>query len=137
MECYLVKQNGRLYPADQSEAEKLNGIEPNKPIKCKLSNLRNYENHKRFFALMNLVFENQDKYESLDVMRKEIIMRTGRYISHHHLNGAISYHPQSISFDSMQEDEFKQLFSDAINVCLKHFCTNMTEQQLWEVASYG
>lgn len=137
MEMFMVKNLGKLYPADQSEAEKMNGIQSDKILKVKVTNTRNYQNHKRFFALMKIVFENQDKYPSLEQMRKEIIMRTGRYVAHHHLTGAVSYSAESIAFDKMDESEFNQLFSDTIDVALKYFCKNMTEEQLWEVARFG
>lgn len=100
------------------------------------SNVRNLGNHRRFFVFIRFVFDHQDIYNSMDSLRREIIRQTGRCDAHHHLDGSITWVNHSIQFGKMGENEFRMLFSDCINVVLKYFCKNMTEDELWTVAGF-
>ena len=104
----------------------------------KLSNKgrRNLANHKRFFVFVKFIYEHQDVYSGIDSLRKELVKQTGRCDTHHHVDGSISFEPHSLSFCKMSEDEFRLLFSDCIDVALKYFCKNMTEDELWHVAGF-
>ena len=77
--------------------------------------------HRKFFALMEIGFQNQDKYDSLEAFRHEVTMRAGWYLEHHHVTGAISYQAKSISFTKMSELEFQELFHKCIGVIIDHF----------------
>jgi len=135
MEIYLEKSNGGIRAADEFEREKLKKLR-NGHYKVEIKQARNYKFHKKYFALLNYVLENQDKYTSLEPLRREIIMKTGRYEAHHHVHGGVSYYPQSISFAKMSEEEFKDLVSDSINVILRDFCTQIRDDQLWHIAGF-
>ena len=82
---------------------------------------RNIGMHRKFFALMDLAFENQDKYTAFEAFRKEVVMRAGWYIEHHHITGKISYEAKSVSFTKMDELEFQELFYKCIDIIIAHF----------------
>lgn len=137
MQLLLVKHNGALYPCDDTEIAEFDKLKRGVTYVCKVESDRTGQNHKRFFSLMRYVYRHQDLYQSFEPFRKEVIMMTGRKVPHVHVDLSVSFTAESIKYDKMDETEFSQLLSDAINVCLEHFCKNMTQEQLWEVCSYG
>lgn len=138
MELYMRKTPGTysLICCSQDDLESLKGLKADVSYKVKIKEQRNYKLLKKYFALMRFAFDHQDKYTSIDAMRAEIIMRTGRFVAHHHLSGKVSYTAASISFDKMEEGEFRKLCSDSIDVILEHFCLNMTDEALWQVIEF-
>ena len=79
---------------------------------------RNYEFHKKVMALINIGFENQEKYNNFDHYRKTVIMKAGYYDAIEMDKGTV-YWPQSISFASMDQDTFEKLFNKLLDVVAK------------------
>lgn len=121
---------GRLVPDDPESEEAVKRFKVGDPVKLVASKPRKYEYHKKFFALLNLVFENQDKYDSIEALRKELVMRAGWFEEHHHVTGKISYSAKSISFASMDQIEFERLFSRVIDVAIEYFIEGATHEEL-------
>ena len=93
--------------------------------------------HRRYFAMLKEVHQHQEKYQDFNAMRKEVVMLTGRFTAHHHVRtNHISYQAASISFAAMDNNEFRLLVSQSIDVCLEHFATNMSDEQLWNLAGF-
>ena len=96
-------QLGHLAPSDAQAKEYLRRIKKESPLLVKITKPRNVGFHRKFFALMDIGFENQEKYDTLEAFRKEVVMRAGWFVEHHHLTGKISYEAKSISFAKMDE----------------------------------
>ena len=79
---------------------------------------RNYEFHKKFFALLMLGFENQDSYDNFDDYRALITCRAGYYKEIKTDKGVV-YMPKSISFAKMDEFAFEELYNKVINLLIK------------------
>jgi len=82
---------------------------------------RNIEFHRKFFALLNLVFDNQEQFDNFDTFRAVFIMNCGFFepidVSNFFTgNVTKTFFPKSISFAKMSEMEFKQLYEKAIDV---------------------
>jgi hypothetical protein len=107
-----------LYPSDYEEKKKLPiGWEGVAEIKRE----RNYEFHKKFFALLNMFFDNQpeeNEIKNFNTFRKIKTMKAGFYESVITDKG-ITYLPISISFSSMDETEFKDLYSKMLDVVIR------------------
>jgi hypothetical protein len=118
MKIQVVKtNNGFLKPAYNSDHELFSKIKPNEIIEIEYKKKRNVKFHRLFFALMNLAFENQEAYNILDVMRKDIIKHAGYYTERvNAITGEITQEPNSISFSSMEEKEFNKLYTDCKTV---------------------
>lgn len=109
---YLVKKNNALYPAHDSDHRELSKYKIGDILDCKLTKPRNPEFHKKFFALLNLGFSNQDKYSKFEHYRIVMTMKAGFYEQIKTDRGTI-YTAKSISFGSMPQDEFERVF-DAV-----------------------
>ena len=61
MELTLIKQFDNSFKlAYDSDFEKAKKIKPLKEVKCKITQPRNIKFHRKFFALINLVYDNQE-----------------------------------------------------------------------------
>ena len=95
---------------------------------------RNYEFHKKYFALVNLCFDNQEVFETLDEMRFYLTMKSGFYKTFETEKGKM-YMPKSISFSEMDNIEFQTLYNNTINaVC--EFLNTDSQSLLDEIVNY-
>lgn len=126
-------------PYDSLSAEALNKIRAGEVVECSFKKMRNPQFHRKFFALINLVFERQKKYEVLEDFLTEIKLKIGHYREHVTTKGVLIYVPKSISFNKCDEIEFRKIYSKTIDVCLAHFITGTPEeieQMVNEVISF-
>lgn len=122
MKITLIKTlNGSFKPAYDSDYELCKKIKVNEPYEFEYKKPRNYEFHKKFFGLINLVYENQEKYNNLDDLREDLIIEAGFYTKRYDFLGVEIKKANSISFASMDEVEFSDLYSRVIDVIVKYF----------------
>lgn len=79
---------------------------------------RNYEFHKKFMGLVNMAFQNEEKYKNFDHYRKSLIIKAGFYTAYD-MDGWVHKEADSISFASMDELEFSDLYSKMIDVIIQ------------------
>lgn len=146
MEAHFVKiASGALIPATEDDAELLTKIKLGQVVKLKLTRPRNYQFHKKLMALMRIAFDYWTPPEhgegsalkekitierNFDRFRHDITILAGFYDATYRLNGDVRIEAKSISFGSMDEDEFEKLYSACIQVILKKVCTQYTEAEL-------
>ena len=133
-------------PASEADAELLTKIKVGAVVKLKLTRMRNYKYHRKYFALIDFAFSYWTPTElpdprwpdvvpekNFDRFRKDLIIRAGYYDATYRLNGDTRIEAKSISFANMSEDEFEKLFSATIDVVLSDVCTQYTEEMLRDV----
>jgi len=130
MKIHLVKTlDGSLKASDKEATEALKKIKLDTVVSCEIKRKRNYEHHKKFFALLNLVLENTEKYDTIDQLLVEVKLRLG-YVSTLIVDGNICYTPKSISFAKMKQDTFNKFYSKTIDIVLKYFLIGANKQEL-------
>ena len=130
-EIYLVKMaNGCFAPASVDDADIAKKFKAGEVYPAKIWKKRNVLFHRKFFALMNYVLENQEKYENLEDLITEVKLRAGWYVEHVTLKGKMVYIPKSISFENMDDTDFEKLFSKAIDIVIKWFIKEMNAEKL-------
>ena len=137
MEFNLIKTlNGTFKLAFDSDFEKAKQIPLNVPFEVKYTKKRNAKFHRKFFALVNLCYQNQEQYNNFEHLRKELIICAGHYDLIFDLEtGQQKKEAQSISFAKMDETEFSKLYTDVLNVICDKFLFDRAEV-LSEVAQY-
>ena len=135
---YVIKlQDGLLMPAYDEDKELLKRIKTGEVVQMKFSKPRNFGNHKRFFAMLNCVIHNlpedfPDCYQNIDYLRTEVIIGTG-YCEWRTSRGGVKYPvAKSMSFSSMDEMEFLELYEKVSNYLLKHFLIGVEKEVLEE-----
>ena len=116
MQITLIKTLSGFKLAYNSDYETAKKIPLNEPITYEWRKPRNYEFNKKFFALLNLVYENQDQFNNIERMRKQLTIKAGFYDTFFDIDGVEQKEALSISFAKMDEAEFSDLYSRFIDV---------------------
>lgn len=122
MKLTLVKQlNNTFKVAFDSDYEKLKKIKVNDEVQCEIKKPRNYRFHKKLFALLNLVYQNQEHYTNIDHLRNDLTKAAGYYTQRTSFDGEIITEAKSISFARMDEHEFGEYYNAVIDQITKYF----------------
>jgi len=113
--------DGKLIPSSEKSIKIFNKVKIGEEILIDYKAKRNLQFHKKGFALLNLVFQNQDIYTNLEDLRVEFRLKAGYYTEHITTKGKLIYIPKSMSFAEMDENEFEELYSKFIDIALQHF----------------
>lgn len=119
MDIFLTRTLAGLVPADAEAKEAVRRWKIGETLKCSVRKPRDYKNHKRYFALLNLTFENQDKYTSFEHFRKAVQIAAGHVDELITLDGEVTFLPKSIAYDALDEMEFSKVFGETMTVCAK------------------
>jgi len=118
---HLVRTDNNIFRlANDSDLEEVKNIKFNLVYSYEYKKPRNYEFHKKFFALIKMLFDNQEYYKNIEHLRKDLTVAAGYYELRHGLNGEV-LEAKSISFGSMDEIEFNKLYNAVINVIVERF----------------
>jgi hypothetical protein len=120
MKIYVKKTLTGLIPVYNSDHEALKEckLKIGEEYEVEIKKKRNYKFHKKYFALVNLCFENQSVFEDINDLRYYLTMKSG-YVKKVNTGTGEMFIPKSISFSSMDEIEFTDLYQKTINtVCL-------------------
>ncbi|HEC36626.1 hypothetical protein LCGC14_1312380 [marine sediment metagenome] len=129
MIIYLTKTISGLKPEYGVDYDKFKKLKIGEVYKCDIKKERNYEFHKKFMALANLAFENQEKFINFDHYRKYLTCKAGFYTAVETDNGTFVI-PDSISFGNKDEFEFAEIYSKVLDVVIKEI--GITSEQVEE-----
>jgi len=120
MKLSIVKTlSGTFKVAYDSDFEKAKSIPVNVPFEIEYKKKRNILFHRKFFALIELVYQNQEVYNNKEHLRKDLTISAGFYDIRHNFEGVEIYEPKSISFSNMDEVEFSELYNRFIDVVVQ------------------
>jgi len=135
-----------IVPDDKDSADFIDRLKYNQVITADFKRPRNYEFHKKYFALIKYAYENWQPEEfespewegvvpekSFDRFRKDLIILSGRYDAVYRVDGSVRIEAQSISFASMTEESFAELYDATINVILKKILRNYSREDIDKV----
>lgn len=140
-ELYLTKTAaGALAPADQQSTECIAKLKLGTTVAATVRQPRNVRFHRKFWALLNVAYDawepvgkeykGQPVQKNFEQFRRDVTILAGYYESTYTLKGEVRLVPKSISFASMDEDEFGKLYSAIIDVILSRILTNYTKDDL-------
>ena len=120
MKLLVKKHLGKLVPLYGSDYDNLKAakLKEGQTYEIEIKKPRNYEFHKKFFALLNLAYDNQDTFEDFKALRTYLTCKAGHYEQIETPNGFMIM-PKSISFAKMDEVEFDGLYHSVINAICK------------------
>jgi len=120
MKITLIKTlNGAFKLAYNSDYELAKKVPLNEPIVFEWSKPRNLRFHKKFFALLNMVYENQEQYNNIEHLRKDLTISAGYYDLRFNIEGVEVQEAKSISFASMDDVEFSEFYNRIVDVVVK------------------
>ena len=116
MDLYLIKTLTGLKPADQISEDKYKKIALNETRKYKVTKPRNLGFHKKYFVLLNLVFENQDEYKTQEELLDNIKIKLRMYDIKKSFDGKPYPKLHSISFANMDQYKFEKFYKKTLTV---------------------
>lgn len=140
---YLVKTLNGLMPAQDSDKEALRNLKLNETYLAEIKQPRNIKFHQKYWALVNLVYSNlpedfciettdgqKDYIKSADNLHWHIKCQCGILERKITLGGKINYEVGSIAFHKMDESEFAEFYSKALDVIIKYFLIGTEKEEL-------
>ena len=110
-------------------------------LRFEWSSPRNGKHHKKLMALLNLVAENSETYNTVDKALVAVKLVSGHFdLIVHPVSGEILQNPKSISYESMGQEEFDAFYQKAIDGVLNHILLQMdadTADRLMEMIVLG
>lgn len=145
-DIYLIKTpTGALVPADAQSAEYLQKQKIGQGFKASFTRARNIKFHRKFFALLHYAFDAWEPVEktykgkpiakNFDQFRADITILAGYRETVVRIDGTVRINPKSISFSSMDEDEFAELYSAVIDVLLRRIFIDQTRDDVENVVN--
>lgn len=123
---FLTKKGGIFvptYPADYEESGKIKDGD-----EVRATRARNIKFHRKFFALLKLGFENQDKIEDFEIYRMIQVMKAGHVVFAKGTDGKDYPLPESLSFEKMGAQKFESVYNSVLTVIMKE--TKLTEGEI-------
>ena len=122
MPLYLIKNKSGLYsPSDEESQTASKKLAIGSEVKA--TQARNVGHHRKAFALLNMGFDNQDRYTSLELYRKIITIKAGYFDMVDGKEGKTYYIPKSISFEAMNQIDFQKCYDAMLEVIAKEMQT--------------
>jgi hypothetical protein len=129
-ELIMVKRLGALRPVDDAGEEILNGLPLNEPIKVRITRSRNLNHHRKLFALLQVVFENQSIYPTIEALLTVIKVTLGHCDIVKLPDGQMIPVAHSISFTSMDQTTFNTFYNQVVDLVLLHFLAGIEKTEL-------
>lgn len=115
-EILLIKTISGLKPSDEKSEEALKRFKIGDIVKTKISKPRNIKFHRKYFKLLDVVLENQERYSNTEELLVAVKLKLGLYDTITTLNGKIAPVLHSISFAKMDEIKFSELYTNTLMI---------------------
>jgi hypothetical protein len=128
MKINMMKSYGGVFiPADDTEHEKTTKFKNNEMYEIEIKLSRNPKFLRKVFAFFNFCFAHwsshnifMDDAAQKEYFRKDLTIKAGYYTSSYNFKGELSVTAESLSFASMSQERFEQVYSALINAALVH-----------------
>ena len=137
MEIFCKVTAHGLVPLYDSDYDFKKRLRVGSVVKCKVSNPRNYEHHKKFFALVRLTFDNlpSNLAEYFKVHNEEDMLRRfkrdlGYFKTSLNERGEKEIEYQSISFSAMEQHEFERFYNQCIDLVIYKYIKGIDKEDL-------
>lgn len=139
---YLKKVAADTFVAvDEVSKEYISKIPFGSIRRVKITSPRNVKFHNKFFAMIDLVAQNQERiqFSTASQGRERMLYAISYLLGRGEFWGPDKQHFErdSISFASMGEEEFSLLYTEVIDCCLKNFVPMGREDFERELLSFG
>jgi hypothetical protein len=117
----LVREGTHLGAADPMSLEEIQAMAHGETIVATIRRTRNPAHHRKFFAMLKLVFDNQEQYKTLDAVLNAVKIGVGHcdwgtvWLRGVPVQVAI---PKSIAWASMGQEKFEKFYNAAVDFIL-------------------
>lgn len=144
---YLMKaSSGAFVPASEQDAEAMRRFKVGGVQKAEITEMRNGRFFRKWWVLVQFAYgiwaetmpkqqwRGHDVLPNFDKFRKDLTILCGHFHAVWNIRGEMKVEPDSLSWSSMSEETFDQLYSKTIEVILSKVIpkAGMTEEVLRE-----
>ena len=126
---FLRRVGLRLQPTDRASEEIIGGLPKDKVVKAVLTQPRNYKHHKKFFALLGIVLDNQEYFNDTDELLFAVKVKLG-YVKEIKLKHGTHLMPTSIAFNKMDQAKFNIFYDKAVTFIINEVIPGMDREDL-------
>lgn len=124
MQLWMERTLTGLKACDEAGADLLRKVKFGRTVRVEITVPRNVQHHRKFFALLNLVWSSAGDWPTLEDMLDELKYRLGHYercrIVDRETGEVFDYcRLKSISFASMDQTEFDEFYEKALRELCK------------------
>ncbi len=137
MDIYCKVTPYGLVPLYDSDLDMKKRLRTGSTVRCKVSNPRNYEFHKKFFALLRLTFENlpYPLVDKWNICNEQDMLRRfkrdlGYFTDRINEYGEHEIEYLSISFGAMEQCEFEDFYRQCIDLVLNRYIKGIDKEEL-------
>ena len=148
MQIDLVKHPGGVFsPVNEIDIERLHRFKNGETYTAEIKLTRHPAHHRKAFAFFQFCFdywsaahagyECSDEYTQKEEFRKNLTILAGFFDVVTTIRGETKVRAKSLSFSSMDQEEFERCYSALINAAIKHvFAGTKDPQILNQLQSY-
>lgn len=126
----LAREGNRLSPIDPTSFELIESMKGGEIVAAEITRPRNLGHHRKFFALVNVVFEAQERYPTRDHLLDAIKIGIGHYDLVPINKKQTVIKTRSISFARMDQENFEKFYNKAVDHILKAILPGVGRQDL-------
>jgi len=125
----FIKNLSSLHPVGDDSEKFLRRLGQGELVLVDAKRPRNLQFHRKFFAMLNLIYDQQDYYKSTDALLAVCKIATDHvdFVATKYGRVAI---PKSISFAEMSEDSFAEFYDRACNWVILEVIPGLRRQDL-------
>lgn len=91
---------------------------------------RNRKRSNQFFALLRIVYDAQDYFETFENMRSQVLIGCGFFVMNKRFDGSQYPVADSMRFDKMDDVQFNGFFDAFVRMCDKRILPGVGEQAI-------
>ncbi len=142
MKINFIKKFGQFIPASNDDQSKIIKLPADQLIECNIKTYRNPGFHRKYFALIDLAFEawepgglfkGQPIQKNKERFRDDLTILAGFYDVTFKIDGTPIMQAKSISFATMDQPEFEDLYNKTIDVVLNKVLKNYSRDDIYKV----
>lgn len=122
--------NGGLLPTDDAGKEALAKVGKKGDVLVSIKQPRNVAHHRKLFALLSLVHQNQSRYPTVEHLLTAIKIYLGYYKPVRLADGREGCMPDSIAFHSMNQAEFAEFYDRVIGLVVEKILPGVKRDDL-------
>ncbi len=118
---------GVLHPVSDMDADALTKFKTGEQYQIEIKRTRNPAFHRKTFAFFNFCYahwqgdrEFMDERGQFDVFRNNLTVTAGFYNEYYNLKGEVRIEAKSLSYGSMDADEFESHYQALIAAAMRH-----------------
>ena len=135
MKLWMIKHKGALYPVDEHVENEVAKIPEHEPRLFESKKVRSPQLHRYYFAFLGNCYHHlpehiEQQYPNFHAFRKAMQMYAGHYDIFISLKGEEMLIPKSIAYESLDEDQFRELITNIKHILRTHIFDPETLEKL-------